>query len=99
LATRVVHCQRERYDIYIGRAMPRHGLKASKWGNPFPLPRTHTPQQRAEVVAKYERWLLSQPELVAALPELRGKVLGCWCSPNPCHGDVLARLANGAELG
>ena len=37
-----------------------------------------------------------QPELLAALPELAGKTLGCWCAPKACHGDVLARLA--AEL-
>lgn len=30
------------------------------------------------------------------LPELRGKVLGCWCDPSgPCHAKVLARLADG----
>jgi hypothetical protein len=26
---------------------------------------------------------------MAALPELRGKVLACWCAPEPCRGDVL----------
>ncbi len=50
------------------------------------------------MIAKYEQWLLQQPELMAALPELRGKVLGCWCSPNACHGDVLARLADSPTL-
>ena len=30
--------------------------------------------------------------LLAALPELQGKVLGCWCAPLPCHGDVLVEL-------
>jgi Domain of unknown function (DUF4326) len=45
--------------------------------------------------AKYEHeHLPAHPELMGALGELRGKVLGCWCSPKPCHGDVLARLAN-----
>jgi hypothetical protein len=29
---------------------------------------------------------------MAALPELRGKVLGCWCAPAACHGDVLAEM-------
>jgi len=29
-----------------------------------------------------------------ALPELRGKDLGCWCAPENCHGDVLLALAN-----
>ncbi len=37
-------------------------------------------------------WLRTQPDLLAALPELEGKVLGCWCSPQECHGDVLIRL-------
>lgn len=78
----VVHCKRDPYDVSIARP--------SKWGNPFKIGRDGT---RSEVIAKYEAWLHTQPDLLAALPELRGKVLGCWCSPLPCHGDVLARLA------
>lgn len=27
-----------------------------------------------------------------SLHELNGKVLGCWCAPGPCHGDVLVEL-------
>jgi hypothetical protein len=27
-----------------------------------------------------------------ALFELKGKILGCWCHPLPCHGDVLVKL-------
>lgn len=31
----------------------------------------------------------------AALPELRGKDLACWCALDaPCHADVLLELAN-----
>ena len=79
----VVHCKRAAHDVYIGRP--------SKWGNPFVIGRDGT---RDEVIARYEAWLLEQPELVDALPELAGKTLGCWCAPRACHGDVLARLAN-----
>jgi hypothetical protein len=82
---RVVHCKREAYDVYVGRG------RGSRWGNPFKAGRDGT---REEVIAKYEQWLLTQPELIAALPELRGKVLGCWCAPKACHADVLLRLAN-----
>ena len=82
---KVVHCKRERYDVYIGRP--------GKWGNPFQIGRDGT---REQVIARYERWIATQPELLAALPELAGKTLGCWCAPKVCHGDVLARLA--AEL-
>jgi hypothetical protein len=79
-----VHCKRERYDIYVGRP-------SSIWKNPFVIGRDG---DRAEVIRKYEEWLMEQPQLLARLGELRGKVLGCWCSPLPCHGDVLARLAD-----
>ena len=29
-----------------------------------------------------------------ARKELKGKILGCWCSPYACHGEVLAEIAN-----
>ena len=80
----VVHCKRDRYDVYIGRP--------NKWGNPFQIGKDGT---RTEVIEKYRVWLLSQPQLVKdAQEQLRGKVLGCWCSPNACHGDVLSEVAN-----
>jgi hypothetical protein len=74
----VVHCKRARYDVYIGRP--------SKWGNPFQIVRDGA---RAEVIARYERWVGDQPELIAQLGELEHKTLGCWYAPNACHGDVL----------
>ena len=24
--------------------------------------------------------------------ELDGKVLGCWCCPEECHGDILVKI-------
>ena len=80
--TRVVHCKKEKYDVYIGRP--------SKWGNPFHVP----PYERGEAVEKYREWMLTQPRLLKDLHELKGKVLGCWCKPRACHGDVLAELAD-----
>jgi hypothetical protein len=65
-------------------------LSKSKWANPFKIPRDGT---RDEVIAKYRTWL-QQPDLMAALPELRGKDLACWCAPERCHADVLRELAN-----
>lgn len=79
----VVH-RKQKHDVYIGRP--------SKWGNPFVIGRDGT---REEVIAKYETWLQIQPHLRAQLGELTGKVLGCFCAPQACHGDVLAALANG----
>ena len=80
---RLVHCKREAYDVYVGRP--------SKWGNPFVIGKDGT---RDQVIEKYRRWLMSQTALIAALPELKGKTLGCWCAPHACHGDILAELAN-----
>ena len=80
----VVHNKKNLYDVYIGRP--------SKWGNPFMIGRDGT---RGEVISKYKAWLDSYPELKAcAKLELRDKVLGCWCAPFACHGDVLAEIAN-----
>lgn len=78
---KIVHCKRDPHDVYIGRP--------SKWGNPFVIGVHGT---RDEVIDQYERWIRTQSELMAALPELKDKTLGCWCSPNACHGDVLIKL-------
>jgi hypothetical protein len=66
-------------------------MRPSKWGNPFVIGRDGT---RSEVIEKYRTHVLSSPELVAALPELKGKYLGCVCLPMPCHVEVLIDLAN-----
>src|SRR5215470_571190 len=76
--------------VYIGRAT-RGRWPQSKWRNWFVSPRDGS---RDDVVARHRAWIVQQPELMAALPELRGKDLLCWCAPEHCHGDVLLRLAN-----
>lgn len=88
--TRVVHCKKEPYDVYIGRP--------SVWGNPYSdkdgtqaLYRVAT---REEAISCYVEWIKDQPSLLEALRGLQGKVLGCWCKPLACHGDVLAILAD-----
>lgn len=98
----VVHCKRAPYDVYIGRP--------SKWGNPFSHElKSDAPiycTSRAEAVLCYDQWInggqqelhdrvkLVRPTIEEIRAELRGKVLGCWCAPQACHGDILARLAN-----
>lgn len=78
------------YDVYIGRP--------SKWANPY----THLESKiakykvatREEAVEKYKEYILTQPELLADLPELKDKTLGCFCKPKLCHGDILVELVN-----
>lgn len=39
-------------------------------------------------------------QILARLPELKGKNLACWCSlDKPCHADILLRLANNPKMG
>jgi len=85
---RVVHCKKEKYDVYIGRP--------SKWGNPF----SHLEKSEAKyrvgsrdgAVDRYREWIVENRDLMESLEELRGKILGCWCAPKRCHGDILIEL-------
>jgi hypothetical protein len=94
LTTSVVKVDRrnKNYDVYIGRAWA--GLPASKWANPFRvrLNQPETREERQRVISAYEKYIRNKPDLMAAIPELVDQVLGCWCYPEECHGDVLVRL-------
>lgn len=101
----IVHCRREPYDVYIGRGRdPRTG-EPGRWGNPF----SHRPSRavgvtivatREEAIERYRSWLWSEIEAgrieFAELSSLDDKRLGCWCAPQPCHGEVLAAAASWA---
>ncbi|PBC80440.1 MULTISPECIES: DUF4326 domain-containing protein [unclassified Streptomyces] len=82
--------------VYVGRAMHRGGwhLPASPLASPF---RPGRDGSRAEVLAKYRAYLLERPDLLALLPALRGRRLGCWCVPEPCHAQVIAEIADSTE--
>ncbi len=73
------------YDVYIGRPGP--------WGNPFVVGVDGT---RDAVIMRFKRQLLrrlsTESDLAQKLESLRGKRLGCYCAPLPCHGDVLIEL-------
>ena len=69
--------------VFIGRP--------SKWGNPFKIGQHG---DRQTVLKMYEEWVRRQPRLMSSLKEIRGKDLVCYCSPEPCHGDILMDLAN-----
>jgi len=81
MKTKVVNKYHEEYDIYIGRG--------SIWGNPFVI---GIDGDREEVIKKYREYIMRSPDLLAALPKLKGKTLGCFCKPKSCHGDILVSL-------
>ena len=87
--TRVVHCKKEPFDVYIGRPGP--------WGNPFKI---GDGMSRGMAVARFRKHLAhrmqDEPGLRERIKkELKGRVLGCWCDPELCHGHVLAEIADG----
>jgi hypothetical protein len=93
-----VYCGRSNvYRAKIGeQRVPVPPKRVScQWGNPFRVGKNCTAENCLD---KYEEYVLGCPELMEALPSLRGKVLGCWCvgTQATCHALVLARLA-GAE--
>ena len=75
------------YDVLIARPGP--------WGNPFEI---GPGCSREQAVAKYEVYIRRRPDLLARLPELVGKRLGCYCAPLLCHGDILIKLMYEQEL-
>jgi len=92
LLPKVVHCKKAPYDVYIGRP--------SKWGNPFShkvgTKAKFLVTTREEAINAYHKWITEGEGkyLLKDLHELKGKTLGCWCAPLPCHGNVLSELAN-----
>lgn len=92
MTTRVVNINKEPYDVYIGRG--------SKWGNPFTHKDGTTAKYkvdtRKEAIENYREYIMfgEGKHLLNDLHELKGKVLGCFCKPKSCHGDILAELVN-----
>lgn len=89
-----------------GWRMPPNTVKVdrtTRFGNPFRL--AVPGRTRFQAANAFEQWMTidtctagmaeRRNALRAALPELRGKNLACWCPLNePCHADVLLELAN-----
>lgn len=90
---KVVHWKKEPFDVYIGRP--------SKWGNPYSHKEgtlaKYKVSTREEAVEKFREYLY-ESGLINDIHELKGKVLGCWCKPLSCHGDILVELANSNQL-
>ena len=92
MKTNVVNLKNEKYDVYIGRAgRGQDGY----FGNPFML---SAGQSRGSSLDKYRAYfydrLKKDHEFRNRINGLRGKTLGCFCKPYPCHGDVIAEYLN-----
>jgi len=76
-----------------GWRLPKNAVSVAfptKWQNPHRKVRP-----RSEAARLYRAYLETRPDLVAALNELKGKDLACWCPlDDDCHADVLIELLN-----
>jgi hypothetical protein len=83
-------------NIYIGRGSPL--------GNPF---RISADSPRDSTIARYETYLKERiaaddPTIINALNNIAERAqngdvgLICFCSPRPCHGDVIKRIVETA---
>lgn len=92
-----------------GWRMPENTVKvdrSTRWGNPFKLHGDGYPMTAEVAVMLFERHVTDEKRLGWVMAgrltnledvrrELRGKNLACWCGlDQPCHADVLLRLAN-----
>jgi hypothetical protein len=69
--------------------------RQSDWGNPYEMPKDG---DRATVIESFrDHYLPRKYSLLKRIPELKGKVLACWCYPEACHSDVLVEMANATE--
>lgn len=73
--------------VYVGRPGP--------WGNPYRLTGEGTRQRCIwlfeNMLAKDRKWV----DNIRAT--LKDKILVCYCEPLPCHGHILAKVADGGE--
>ena len=84
---RVINKYKEKYTHYIGRG--------SVFGNPFKI---GIDGNREEVIRKFERWIILHncnlidklKKEIYNLPE--DAILGCYCKPKPCHGDIIIKI-------
>lgn len=88
---KVVNLRKEKYTHYIGRG--------SIFGNPFKIGKNGT---RKEVIEKYERlirhklYFPNSFRLTAIGMEIyelpKNAILGCFCHPKACHGDIIIKI-------
>lgn len=97
----VTNIKRNKKAEYIGRFNPAIGNE-SPLHNPFRLQKH---EAKGSTLERYERYLdekiaSNDSVIMAELDRLldiarRGDLyLGCWCSPQPCHGDIIRAKLN-----
>lgn len=99
--TSVVNLKFEPFDVYIGRKGKGY---TGYFGNPVVIGEVcpvcgETHMSAGATLPCYSMYLkyraMTDEEFEAKLESLRGKRLGCFCHPGPCHGDVILAYLEG----
>lgn len=96
MKTKVVNLKHAPFDVYIGRA--GHG-ESGLFGNP--IKKGGRCQECGDVhetggatLSCFEKYFMrrvsSDADFRQEVLALRGKTLGCFCEPRPCHGRIIA---------
>lgn len=64
------------------------GTQKSPLSNPYSAKK----YGREKCIEMYTEYIKAKPELLQTFLDGIYTELGCWCSPNACHGDVLRKL-------
>ena len=84
MKTKIVNVKKEKFDVYVGRP--------SVFGNPYTL---GIDGNRETVIKYYKEYfyekIKSNAIFKAKVEELKGKILGCFCKPLACHGDIIVK--------
>jgi hypothetical protein len=91
-------------NIYIGRKgvvfidKKRFPNESSCFANPFKIGKDGS---REEVLDKYKKFIIDildkNEDMKKLLKSYKGKNLGCWCTPESCHGDILIDLIKSCD--
>jgi len=96
MITKAVNLRKEPYDVYIGRAGKG---KDGFFGNPIVLGKRcdycyQIHEEPGSTLDCYREYFLmkveNNKEFRNRVLGLKGKRLGCFCKPKPCHGDIIA---------
>lgn len=99
--TKIVNLRKDKFDVYIGRDFKN--LEKGYFGNPIqkgkncPVCNTVHHEQGSTLIC-YKKYfhdrMNSDKEFKEKVIALKGKTLGCFCKPSPCHGDIICEFLN-----
>lgn len=102
--TRVVNLYKSNYDVYIGRAGKN---KDGTFGNPCVVGKKcivcgEIHMNSVDTISCFEVYFNKRfsedKEFHEKVLSLKDKVLGCFCKPKDCHGDVIVKTLNKQSL-